>query len=49
MGNNTYFPNNVFHNKEAINWVGSFQTMTANEKTIFATRIAYEFNTKGRL
>ncbi|HNU48253.1 MAG TPA: beta-ketoacyl synthase N-terminal-like domain-containing protein, partial [Bacteroidia bacterium] len=47
MGNNTYFPNNVFHNKEAINRVGSFQTMTANEKDYIATRIAYEFNTKG--
>lgn len=47
MGNNTYFPNNVFHNKEAINRVGTFQTMTANEKDYIATRVAYEFNTKG--
>jgi amino acid adenylation domain-containing protein len=47
MGNNTYYPNNVFHNKEAINRVGTFQTMTANEKDYIATRVAYEFNTKG--
>lgn len=47
MGNNTYYPNNVFHNKEAINRVGTFQTMTANEKDYIATRVAFEFNTKG--
>ncbi len=47
MGNNTYYPNNVFHNKEAINRVGTFQTMTANEKDYIATRVSYEFNIKG--
>lgn len=47
MGNNTYYPNNVFHNKEAINRVGAFQTMTGNEKDYIATRVAFEFNTKG--
>ncbi len=47
MGNNTYYPNNVFHNKVAINRVGTFQTMTGNEKDYIATRVAYEFNTKG--
>lgn len=47
MGNNTYFTHNVLSDKEAIERVGSFLVMTANEKDYIATRIAHELNLKG--
>ncbi len=47
MGNNTYFTHNVLSDKEAIERVGSFLVMTANEKDYIATRIAHEMNLKG--
>ncbi len=46
-GNNTYYQNNVIPNPIAINRVGSFLTMTQNEKDYIATRVAYELNLKG--
>lgn len=47
MGNNTYFTHNVLSDKDAIERVGSFMVMTANEKDYIATRIAHELNLKG--
>lgn len=47
MGNNTYFTHNVLSDKEAIERVGSFLVMTANEKDYIATRLAHEMNLKG--
>ncbi len=47
MGNNTYYLNNVLPNKAFVHRVGSFLTMTQNEKDYIATRIAYELNLKG--
>ena len=46
-GNNTYYQNNVIPHPEAIDKVGSFLTMTNNEKDYIATRVAYELNLKG--
>lgn len=46
-GNNTYFLNNVLPNPDAVSKVGSFLTMTQNEKDYIATRVAYELNLKG--
>ncbi|MBK6639837.1 MAG: amino acid adenylation domain-containing protein [Bacteroidetes bacterium] len=47
MGNNTYYTNNVIHHKEAIERVGSFQVMVANEKDYIATRISHVMNLTG--
>jgi len=46
-GNNTYFSNNVFLNKQFIEQVGDFQVMTANEKDYIATRVSYLLNLTG--
>ncbi len=47
MGNNTYYTNNVIHHKDAIERVGSFQVMVANEKDYIATRISHVMNLTG--
>jgi len=47
MGNNTYYPNNVFQRKDLIDKIGPFQVMVANEKDYIATRISHEMNLKG--
>lgn len=47
MGNNTYYTNNVLHHKDAIDKVGGFQVMVANEKDYIATRISHFMNLKG--
>lgn len=46
-GNNTYYQNNVKSHPEQEEQVGTFLTMTSNEKDYIATRIAYELNLKG--
>lgn len=47
MGNNTYYLNNVLHHKDAIEKVGPFQVMVANEKDYIATRISHVMNLTG--
>ena len=47
MGNNTYYTNNVLHHKDAIDKVGAFQVMVANEKDYIATRVSHFMNLKG--
>lgn len=46
-GNNSYYLNNVFPNRDLVESVGSFQVMTYNEKDYIASRTAYELNLKG--
>jgi acyl transferase domain-containing protein len=46
-GNNTYYTNNVLHHKDAVDKVGGFQVMVANEKDYIATRISHFMNLKG--
>jgi amino acid adenylation domain-containing protein len=45
--NNTYYLNNVQHNKQLVDQVGEFQVMSANEKDYIASRAAYHLNLKG--
>lgn len=45
--NNTYYLNNVQHNKTLVDQVGEFQVMSANEKDYIASRTAYHLNLKG--
>lgn len=45
--NNTYYLNNVQHNKKLVDQVGEFQVMSANEKDYIASRTAYHLNLKG--
>ncbi|MEX2594096.1 MAG: amino acid adenylation domain-containing protein [Anditalea sp.] len=45
--NNTYFLNNVQHNKDLVDQVGEFQVMSANEKDFVASRTAYHLDLKG--
>ncbi len=47
MGNNTYYTNNVIGHKDAIEKVGGFQVMVANEKDYIATRISHFMNLTG--
>jgi amino acid adenylation domain-containing protein len=43
----TYLQNHVLAHPEAIERVGDFQVMVANEKDYVATRVAYKLNLKG--
>jgi amino acid adenylation domain-containing protein len=45
--NNTYYLNNVQHNKPLVDQVGEFQVMSANEKDYIASRTAFHINLKG--
>ena len=45
--NNSYYPNNVLTNPQAVDAVGAFQAMTLNEKDYIATRTAYQLNLTG--
>lgn len=45
--NNSYYPNNVLHFPEAIERLGAFQVMAANEKDYVATRVAHRLDLKG--
>ena len=45
--NNTYYLNNVQHNKDLVDRIGEFQVMSANEKDYIASRTAYHLNLKG--
>jgi amino acid adenylation domain-containing protein len=47
MGNNTYYLNNVQHHQDAIDKVGAFQVMVANEKDYIATRVSHLMNLTG--
>jgi amino acid adenylation domain-containing protein len=46
-GNNTYYLNNVLAHKDAIERVGAFQVMVANEKDYIATRVSHAMNLTG--
>lgn len=47
MANNSYFPNHVRANPEALARIGEFQAMLANEKDFLATRVAHRLDLKG--
>ena len=47
VGNNTYYINNILKNDEALESLGSFQAMLANEKDYVATLAAYLLDVKG--
>ncbi|WP_334113685.1 non-ribosomal peptide synthetase/type I polyketide synthase [Paucihalobacter sp.] len=47
IGRNTYFENNLLHNKALLNQVGVLQVDTVNEKDYIASRTAYHLNLKG--
>ncbi|MCP1386526.1 polyketide synthase [Runella salmonicolor] len=46
-GNNTYYLNNVFPNKNKLETIGQFQVNTVSEKDYIATRTAYQLNLQG--
>ncbi len=46
-GNNTYYLNNVFPNKNKLEAIGQFQVNTVSEKDYIATRTAYQLNLQG--
>ncbi|MFT3709006.1 MAG: amino acid adenylation domain-containing protein [Archangium sp.] len=45
--NNSYYPNNVTQFPEAIDRIGAFQVMVANEKDYVATRVAHKLDLHG--
>ena len=45
--NNSYYAENVQHNRRAVEGFGAFNTMTANEKDYAATRISHRLNLHG--
>ena len=45
--NNSYYPQNVVHFPEAIDRLGAFQVMVANEKDYVATRVAHKLDLHG--
>jgi amino acid adenylation domain-containing protein len=47
VGNNTYYLNNILKNEDALDSLGSFQAMLANEKDYVATLAAYLLDLKG--
>ncbi len=47
MGNNTYYPNNVYQRRDLVERTGAFQVMVANEKDYIATRVAHDLNLRG--
>ncbi len=47
MANNTYFDKHVRANPDALQRIGDFQAMLANEKDFLATRVAHRLDLKG--
>ena len=47
MNNNTYYLNYVLARPDAVEKVGPFQVMLANEKDFLTTRVSYKLNLKG--
>jgi acyl transferase domain-containing protein len=47
VGQNSYFLNNLYPNRELMQSVGDFEAMLGNDKDFAATRVSYKMNLKG--